>query len=164
MVKRTSIEIKGVIEKPEEKHNQGKSGLIFCQNCGAVYYKKSWHHELNKKIEIKKEKFGLCPACQMIKNKQFEGEIIIENIPLGTYNNLVNLTKAFCRRAYGIDPLDRLIEIKKIKQGLRITVTENQLAVKLAKKIKQVFRKVDMKISYSPAPSDVVYIKLEFKN
>ncbi len=60
--------------------------------------------------------------------------------------------------------------LKKTKIGLEITTTENQLAVKLAKKIKDTFkpacagRKVDMKISYSPAPSDVAYVKIVFSD
>lgn len=173
MIKRSSIEIKGLIEKPEkEKYQRKKLGLVFCKECKAVYYKKSWHHNLNQKSKIKSQKFGLCPACQMIKNRQFEGKIIIKNIPSKIYNNLLSLVKTFSHRAYQVDPMDRLIEIKNIginqlknqhkSASLVITLTENQLAVKLAKKIKEVFKKAKIEISYSPAPSDVVYIKLTF--
>ncbi len=183
MVKRSSIEIKGLIEKPEqEEYRRGKLGLVFCKECKAVYYKKSWHHNLSQKLKSsakdgsasggKNQKFVFCPACQMIKNRQFEGEIIIKNIPSKIYDDLVNLVKTFSHRAYRADPMDRLIGIKNIginqlknqhkSASLVITLTENQLAVKLAKKIKEVFKKAKIEISYSPAPSDVVYIKLTF--
>ncbi len=59
--------------------------------------------------------------------------------------------------------MDRLINLKKTEGGFIATTTENQLAVKLAKKIKDVFKKVDYKISYSSSPSDVAYITLNFK-
>jgi len=38
----------------------------------------------------------------------------------------------------------------------------HEISNKLAKKIKETFKKAKLKITYSPAPSDVVYIKLTF--
>ena len=158
-----------LFEPRTEKHEipKGKLGLILCPECNAAYYKKSWHHNLRYYKNLRENlpvKFAVCPACKMIKNRQFEGEIIIENAPAENYNELINLIKSFCRRAYGKDSQHRLIEMKNIKEGIRIAVTENQLAVKLAKKIKDTFKKVDYKVSYSPAPSDVTYIKLVFSD
>ncbi len=111
----------------------------------------------------------LCPACQMIKNKEFEGQLTISNFPPALETDLTKLIRNFCQRAYERDPMDRLISINQLKNqhksaSLVITLTENQLAVKLAKKIKEVFKKAKIEISYSPAPSDVVYIKLTFNN
>ena len=145
--------------------SKGKSGLVFCKACEAVYYKKSWHRNLRDYKNLKENlavKFSLCPACEMIKNRQFEGEIIIENVPAKIKSDLINLAKAFSKRAFERDPMDRLIDIKETKEELRITMTENQLAVRLAKKIKETFKKAELKITYSPEPSDMVYIKLTF--
>lgn len=148
-----------------------KSGLIICKNCDAVYYKKFWHRNLRHYKNLKEDlavKFALCPACEMIKNKQFEGEIIIKNIPIKIKSDLINLAKTFSKRALERDPMHRLIDIKEAKDGLKITTTENQLAVKLAKKIKETFKfaragkEAELKIAYSPAPSDVVYVKIIF--
>lgn len=144
---------------------KGKLGLVLCSDCNAAYYKKSWHKNLRYFKNLREDlpvKFILCPACKMIKNKQFEGEIIISNIPAAFLENLTHLIEAFCHRAYQIDPMHRLIDIKKTRGGLTITTTENQMAVQLAKKIKSTFKKVDMKISYSSSPSDVVSVKINF--
>ncbi len=175
LVKKERLE---VYEPRTEKREfpRGKLGLVLCPSCNAAYYKKSWHRNLRNYKNLREDlpvKFAVCPACKMIKNKQFEGEIIIQNAPAKIQNELTNLIKSFSRRAYERDPMHRLIEIKNIgvnqrtnqrqsASTLRITVTENQLAVKLAKKIKEVFKKVNYKVSYSPSPSDVVYIKMEF--
>lgn len=145
---------------------KGKAGLILCSDCNAAYYKKSWHKNLRYFKNLREDlpiKFVLCPACKMIKNKQFEGEIIVSNIPTASLENLIHLIEAFGHRAYQIDPMHRLISVKKFRAGLTITTTENQMAVQLAKKIKSAFKKVETKISYSPSPSDVVYIKISFK-
>lgn len=151
-----------------EKHeiSKGKSGLVVCERCDAVYYKKSWHRNLRDYKDLKENlamKFSLCPACEMIKNRQFEGEIIIKNVPIKIKDGLINLVKTFSKRAFERDQMDRLIDIKETKDELKITTTENQLAVKLAKKIKETFKKAELKITYSPSPSDVVYVKIEFR-
>lgn len=166
MEKRKQYDNKIILPR-KERHEfpKGKLGLIFCKECEAVYYKKSWHRNLRNYKNLKENlavKFSLCPACEMIKNKQFEGEIIIKNTPDKILNNLKHLIESFCKKAYERDPMDRLIGIKEIKKDLIITTTENQLAVKLAKKIKETFKKVDVKISYSPSPSDVVYVVMKF--
>lgn len=151
------------IEKKE--FPSGEKGVIACPTCHSVYYKKSWHHNQNKasntKFQISKK---LCPACQMIKDKEFEGRLTVNGFPSNLKEDLNKLIKNFCQRAFERDPIDRLIDIKIDSNNLIITTTENQLAVKLAKKIKEVFNKykVQIKISYSPEPSDVAYIKINF--
>lgn len=144
---------------------KGKLGLVFCKNCNAVYYKKSWHKNLRNYKNLRENlpiKFSRCPACKMIKNRQFEGEVKIYNVPEKISENLIHLIEAFGHRAYSEDLMHRVISVKKNREAIIVLTTENQLAVKLAKKIKDVFKKVDMKISYSPAPSDVAYVKIKF--
>lgn len=153
-----------------DKISKTKAGLVFCKKCDCVFYKKSWHRNLRNYKNLKENlpvNHSLCPACRMLKNKQFEGEIIIKNAPLKIVNDLKHLTESFCKKAFKRDPMDRLIEIedkipRKSASVIRITTTENQLAVKLAKKIKETFKKAEVKITYSPSPSDVVYITIEF--
>ena len=68
------------IEQPPSKHDKqefpkGKVGLVFCKTCNAVYYKKSWHHNLNMHNDLREDTkvtFAFCPSCQMIKDRQFE--------------------------------------------------------------------------------------------
>ena len=172
MEKRKQYDAKIILRRREEREiPKGKAGIVFCGplpgGCGAVYYKKSWHHNLRNYKSFSKDlpvSFVFCPACEMIKNNQFEGRIIIENIPVKNLEELRHLIEGFCHRAYLRDPLDRLIKIKNLKADiLEVTTTENQLAAKLAKKIKEVFKKTTEKISYSASPGDTIYIKMKFK-
>ncbi len=143
----------------------GKKGILVCEDCDAAYYKKFWHHSLLNLKSAKEDvpvNFTLCPACKMIKNRQFEGKVTILNVPEKSSKELINLIKGFCDRAYSRDPLDRLIEIKKLKDSLAVTVTENELANKLGRKIKDAFNKVKVKTSFSAAPSDVALVTVEF--
>lgn len=150
-----------------EEFGPGKKGLLICKKCGVFYYKKSWHHGAEKFIARRESKdlpikFVLCPADQMIKNGVFEGKLVIEEVPAKFKTNLVNLIKAFSKRAFERDPEDRLIAIKEEKNKLVATFTENELAAKLAQKIKEVFKKVIVKINYSKEPSDVNLTKVVF--
>lgn len=170
MIKRKQYDIKIYKQRSEEHeiiHNIPKNykGLILCKECNATYYKKSWHHNLRgyNAGSDASVRFVLCPACKIAKNKQFEGEIVISNVPEQTRENLKNLILAYCHRAYRDDNQHRLISLKELKNSLIATTTENQLAIRLAKKIKDTFKKVEIKKTYSPSPSDVVYIKIEFK-
>ncbi len=158
-----------IILRRSEEHEirGGKRGLIFCRNCNAVYHKKSWRHNLLSYKNLSENlsvKFLICPACRMIKNKQFEGEVIIEKAPEKIYQDLLNLIELFGHRAYQRDSQHRLIIAKKTDSQIVATTTENQLAVKLAKKIKETFKKAELNITYSSAPSDVTYVKLVFNS
>jgi len=168
MAKKFKIQRKNRPTKPKSDRQEfggGKKGIIICPQCKAVYYKKSWHHSmLNMKSPKEKSKvnFVLCPACRMIKKGQYEGKILVNNIPARMKEELLNLVKNYCEKAYSIDPLDRLIEIKESGNGLVITVTENELAAKLTRRIKETFKKVDKKVIFSAEPGDTAIAVIDF--
>lgn len=157
-----------------EEFGPGKKGLVMCQNCDSTYFKKSWHHDLKGvNVSEKKDmpiKFVLCPACLMIKNKQYEGRITIKDVPEKFAVKLEELIRGFSRRAFERDPMDRLIEIKKARSASSgrvcsewvVTVTENQLANKLAQKIKTSFSGVKTRTKFNKEPGDVAEVTVGF--
>lgn len=153
------------LKNDEQEFRRGKKGILMCSDCGAAYYEKSWHHSLLKIKSVKKDTpvdFSLCPACKMVKNHQFEGEVTILNIPSKQRAELINFIEGFCERAYDRDPMDRLIEIKKSGDSLVVTTTENQLANKLGRKIKNLFNNVKAETKFIAAPGDVGRVRIEF--
>lgn len=156
----------------EEFHAQ--KGVVLCKDCGAAYHKKSWRHgmeEFNKAETAsissgKKEvpvKFEICPACKMIKDHQYEGRITIKNLPESSEQSLRELVEGFSKRAYEQDPMHRLIGAKKLGAGnWEITTTENEMANKLAHKIKTSFSHVKSRTHFAGDPSDVAEITIEF--
>lgn len=152
-----------------EEFGLAPKGLIVCKTCGAYYYKKSWHHDAKKFVADRESrsiplKFSECPACAMIRHGLYEGKIIISDIPAKYWSELSNLIKGYCRRAEEKDPLDRLIALTKTGTTATVTVTENQLAAKLARKIKDVFnRHATIAIRYSKEPSDVGRVTIVFQ-
>ena len=144
-------------KKEKAEFGKGKEDILICRKCGAVYWYKSWHHieDYPKLKKAKGLKFVLCPACQMIKDKKFEGEIIVENASMEMKREIKKLAKNFGERAFEKDPMDRIISIKETKEGvIRILTTENQLAQRLSEKIKETFsQKAKLVISHSKRES-----------
>ncbi|MCD6402383.1 hypothetical protein J7L36_00810 [bacterium] len=169
---KNQIEGKSQPRRPKSKKEEAEFGpgfldYLVCPKCHCVYFKKSWHHPFGKdysKLEEKNLKFKICPACQMISGNKFEGELIIKNFPSVLLDSIRTLITRYSERAFLRDPMKRLISIKKIGDGcFRVTTTENQLAVRLGKKIKESFKnKAKVSISYSHMES-TARVKVEFK-
>ena len=147
--------------KEEAEFGPGKIDIVMCQSCHSVYYEKSWHHGLGdyqQLSEDKRIKFVLCPACQMIKDKKYEGVVTLENVSQDKKAEMLNLVRNVGKRAFEKDPLDRIIEIKgeSGKGKIEIFTTENQLAVIIGKKLKRAFQgKLDIKYSHQESTARV---------
>lgn len=192
--KREKRKIKGKVHpklpkarKKGEEFGPGEIDYLICPECHCVYFNKSWHHSLEQDIkrfrEEKQVKFQLCPACQLIKDERFEGEVIVENVPERFKEEIKTLIRNFGKRAFEQDPMDRIISIKektvkrptaRRKRGaasrkefeglkdIQILTTENQLAVRLAKKIDEIFGgKPKTSISHSEK-EDIIRIRISF--
>jgi len=131
-------------KKEEAEFGKGKKDITVCRECEAFYWHKSWHHNFSDYPEISEErnvKFTICPACQMIKDGRYEGEVIIENVAEQRREEIENLINNFSETAFNRDPMDRVISIQTIAKGMiRVLTTENQMAQQLAKKIKKTFK------------------------
>ncbi|PIS34529.1 MAG: hypothetical protein COT37_02070 [Parcubacteria group bacterium CG08_land_8_20_14_0_20_43_9] len=130
-------------KKETTEFGKAKRDISVCEKCGAAFWQKSWHRRLEDIPDYEKENThsGICPACQMIADNRYEGEIIIENVPEEKKGEIENLIGNFSETAFREDPMDRIISIQTVAKGmLRVLTTENQMAQQLAKKIKKTFK------------------------
>ena len=153
--------------REEAEFGQVRPGLAMCKSCFSFQYNKSWHHDAptyppeaqNEKLLVR---ITLCPACRMIKERMYEGKLVIENVPTRFSEELERLIRSYSERAFNEDCQHRLIDLKKINNYFVVTTTENQLATKLARKIKNAFNGVKFKAFYSKAPSDTSLVRATF--
>lgn len=159
--------------KGESKHEQygtAHKGIVLCSSCYNIFAGKKWHAPESALVQHamvrgKNIDFHLCPACTMARDHTFEGELIIKNIPQKYDAEIVHLVAASGARATAMDPQDRILSIQKRANGYRVRTSENQLAVKIAKKIKSSFKKkIVMHISYADEPSEVSRILVTFQS
>lgn len=153
--------------KEEAEFGLGKKEFLTCSECGVVYFDKSWHRGLleEKQKHLKENrqfKFTLCPVCKMKKDKIFEGELTIRL----TTNNLrlkeeiLNTVKNSDKQAQERDPLDRILWMEDKGDEVKIFTSENQLAVKMGKKLESSFPKSTLEIKHSG--EDIIRVYWEY--
>jgi NMD protein affecting ribosome stability and mRNA decay len=155
-------------EAQHEEYWREHKGVTRCPQCGNVHFKKQWYsseEDIRKQLKIKNVEIAekkICPACKMIKEHTFEGELFIKEPPSRHRIELLRLINDYGEIARQIDPQDRIAKIEKARDGYRVTTTENQLAGKLAKKIKDAFNNVEVHLTHSPEPAEVDRIHVIF--
>ena len=139
-----------------------------CNRCHAVYYDQHWHHEpaLYEKVAgTQLDKNILCPECTWIKAGfhgivDFEGEVLLKGVPSEDMKReIINEIRNIGNRASNRDPQDQIIKIEDKGDTIRITTTENQLAVSIAKQVSRAHKggKLDIKFSKEDKPVRIVW-------
>lgn len=167
---RTPIASRGLKNKWELQGNEyGKAGkgVIVCEVCHDVFFKKGWHKPGSKPLTKTKLSgtgvhFALCPACKMKKGNLYGGKLTIKNIPLETREELFNLISGFGRRALERNPQDRIMDIKIQGGNFFVTTNNDELAAKLGRKINDTFHKTEKKVSFSSEPEEVSHVEINF--
>ncbi|OGN08927.1 MAG: hypothetical protein A3J46_02610 [Candidatus Yanofskybacteria bacterium RIFCSPHIGHO2_02_FULL_41_11] len=99
----------------------------------------------------------------MIRNKLFEGELIIkiknQNTKIKIKEDILNTIKNSNKQAQERDPLDRILWMEDKGDEVRIFTSENQLAVRIGKKLKSSFSGSKLEIRHSDEDIVRVYWK-----
>lgn len=143
-------------KKEEQEYGRGQKDIVICEDCGAVYYYKSWHHNLRDYKHLSQDKrvdFALCPACKMIRDKTFEGQVVFLNVPRECKDEMINNIENTGGRAQKRDPMDRIISIKKRGNRIEVLTTENQLARNIARQVTRAYKKFKSDINWSEGGS-----------
>lgn len=176
-------------KKEEAEFGRGRKEYLLCSECGSWYFHKSWHTNIEEDTRhffVGEENIQtvVCPPCRWRHDKQFEGELVLENIPQIFRESVHNLIRNYDTREQARDPMDRILHIEESNIGrpsgaqkrgavsrksleripiIRILTSENQMAVQLAKKISETFGgKLKPKITYSHE-EDIVRVKVTFQ-
>lgn len=144
--------------KDEQEFGLAGKGYVMCSDCKSVFFDKAWHHLMDEDKHFSAEKdtnikFAVCPACNMLRNKMFEGEIVIKLNPLAENaiikNDVLGAIKNSDEMARERDPMDRILWTEDNGDEIKIYTSENQLAVKIGKKLDSSFPGGQLKIEHS---------------
>ena len=157
---------------PSREHikKKGRSPVLICPKCHAVYFDKHWHsnkflsqaYKWNLRVE-----YVLCSEDKLIKagKKQvdFGGEVLFYKIPKNKMQEIVQQIRNIGKRGRLRDPQDKIIKIEVGARQIRVLTTENQLAVSIGKQIDRAHKGGELKIKWShkDKPARVVW---EYKN
>lgn len=140
------------------------SGLRLCARCEAVQYDGHWHVAPNLAAALKaRRKAGkpgkdvLCEECRYAvhgpadqRGGLFEGELTLDGLrdPREKAEVLAAIRNA-AKRATRRDPLARIVAIDDRGERVRVTTTENQLAVSIGKAVDAAFKGGKLRIAWS---------------
>ncbi len=149
------------IRVPRWWHKELKAGkaVLSCPRCRALFYDKHWHTWSNASVTLPagvKVREELCRACRTLGPKRgnsefgYEGEVILSGLNDQTLKReVINTAKNIAARALLRDPEDQIIKIEDNGRTVRITTTENQLAVAIGKEIDRAHKGGELNIRFS---------------
>lgn len=118
---------------------KGPHDMARCKECNAIYHNKRWsldEEPYKKRGNNKKTLLVLCPACQKIRDKYPEGFVTLKGDYLKEHKqDILNLIKNEQERAIGLNPLERIIELKDRGDIIDISTTNEKLAQRIGKKV-----------------------------
>ena len=129
------------------------SGDAICQRCHAVYFDKFWQTDPKLYAEFKVHHGAaetFCGECRMIEQKDgYGGEVLLKNIKAADKLEILQEIKNIGDRAFRRDPEDQIIKIEDKGKSVRVTTTENQLALSIGKQIDRAHKggKLEIKLS-----------------
>ncbi len=136
-----------------------KKPLRQCLTCFSVYFDGHWHRPRFVKAfaglfkEVASVVPEECPACALERAAHGPigamGEVKIPLLPSAIASLVLQTIRNVGKAATKRDPEERVIAIEEVGGGVRVTTTENQLAVKIGKKLQSSFRGGTLKISFS---------------
>lgn len=127
-----------------QEFGPGKTGIVLCPVCNSAYFYKSWHHDLGEYSGVREDKkvsFKKCPACDMWSKREWEGEVRINDLPADKVEEVKRAALGTADQAYRKDPMDRVFDIKQLGKDLVIYTSENQLAMRIMRKLARSFKK-----------------------
>jgi NMD protein affecting ribosome stability and mRNA decay len=127
----------------------------YCKKCTAIYHNKHWYFDENELKKLKKHsKPGavLCPACEKIMDKFASGIVTLHGDFIKKHQEeIVNLIKNEEKKASGRNPLERIIAITTMKEGMEVTTTHEKLAQRIGKRLHSSF---SGEVTYRWTPQD----------
>ncbi len=136
----------------------GKRGMLRCPNCGAIYFEKHWHSpsvlaSVPKRALLESWICDECRVRAMAKNGavlNFGGELVIEGkFGAEEKQEILALVRNVGARAAKRDPEERIIKISERGGTIRVSTTENQLAVSIGKQLDRARKGGTLAITWS---------------
>ena len=121
------------------------AGPAYCPTCKAVFTGGRWTWD--RKPEDAYE--HLCPACQRIRDKFPAGYVLIKGeFTKDHRDEIVALIASTESREKAEHPLQRIMAIEDVREGLQVTTTDSTLARGIGEALHEAY-KGDLKLRYS---------------
>ena len=111
-----------------------------CARCGAVFLRKTWrHNHVLSDAQIERRRWGFCPACQQVSEREGQGRLLIKAAGGETQDAIEQRIHNVAKRASETQPQRRLVSVDARDGGLEVLTTSQKLAHRLAHELKKAF-------------------------
>src|SRR5215813_4728854 len=116
-----------------------------CTECQAVYQRRHWffdHDTFVRETMQPTIRMVLCPACQKIRDHYAEGQVTLQSSPFLTTHKeeILRLVHNEEERAKGINPLERIVELKEEGDDIIVATTNEKLAQRIGRTLKSAYQ------------------------
>jgi NMD protein affecting ribosome stability and mRNA decay len=123
--------------------NPGETAI--CTGCRAIFRRRHWllDEETYRRLAVRRDTRRLvCPACRKIRDGYYEGEV---TLAAGAFLDaheaeIRNLIRNEEERARGINPLERIVAVRKEDGRMVVTTTNEKLAQRIGRELRKAFR------------------------
>jgi hypothetical protein len=116
------------------RSKEGVSGAMHCE-CGAEFSNKHWH-VTERGTSLHGEQRVVCPACRRIADHNPAGIVTLKGSFFAAHGaEIDNLIKNTAEAAVMKNPLGRIMDINREKEGVTITTTDARLAQKIGREV-----------------------------
>jgi hypothetical protein len=121
-------------------------GPAHCPRCNAVYVRGRWTWGLAPDDAVSEK----CPACQRIEDNFPAGYVTLKGPFFAAHRDeVLNLVTSREARAREEHPLQRIIGVESLSQGVLVTTTDIHLARGIARSVHEAY-KGNLDITYNP--------------
>ena len=116
------------------RSKDGVSGTAYCQ-CGAVFNNKRWHFT-ERGSSPQGEQPVVCPACRRIADRNPAGIVTLKGTFFAAHGEEIDSQiKNTAEAALLKNPLGRIMDINREREGVTITTTDVKLAQKIGREV-----------------------------
>jgi hypothetical protein len=114
-----------------------------CSQCGAIYHNQRWSLDPTLVSRVSQEHDGpmvVCPGCRKVEVKDPGGVVTLTGGFWQEHRDeILNLIQNEEKRAMGVNPLERLIEITPDGEELVVLTTNEKLAQRLGRALRKAY-------------------------
>jgi hypothetical protein len=130
------------VERDTYLPRRSPKGLLWCTDCGSVYYRRRWTltppQEIRESVEVMTGvSFTLCAACRKIRDHYPSGELQLIGVTPEEKDDLLRLLKIEEERARVKNPLERMMEMHTEGPVWKIATTTEKLAQRLGRSVQK---------------------------
>ena len=125
------------------KPRKGAHDVGVCPTCHAICRNKRWHLDPKEyaSLAVAGALARPCPACRKIADGFPAGVVTLRGAYLRTHRDeILRLVRNEEGRSRGINPLERIMEIREGEDGMEILTTDEKLAQRIGREIRKACR------------------------